>query len=186
MKAAVVIVVIGMVLLAACSPAAPVQAPRPTENTAAAAVTRAAATQVLDVGGGAGGASAPLASPQANATGAPASDEAVIVLKRGGGFAGVDEEWTIYASGRVAPAEGAERTVAAEAVDSLLADIEARGFFELADAYGRGSKCNDCFQLELTVTHNGRTKTVTAVDAAPDTPPALQEIVSAVLALAGG
>jgi hypothetical protein len=71
-------------------------------------------------------------------------------------------------------------------VSQLVRTIEVLGFFKLQDAYGQSSECADCFQYELTVNAGGRSKTVTTVDAAPDNPPELMQILESVHALVRG
>ena len=71
----------------------------------------------------------------------------------------------------------ASASVSADAVSALLTDIEQLGFYKLNDAYGRLSKCNDCYQYQLTVNGPAGSKTVTAVPEAPDMPPALTQII---------
>ena len=162
-------------LLAACAPieiqvtsdSYPEAGAQPASDAAPTTVVDVAATAVLD------------ADDQAR----QASTEPVIVFKRGGGFAGVSEEWTVYADGRVIPAGGAVHTLPAETVSTLLAGIEALGFFEMNDAYGRGGVCNDCFLYEISVTHAGQTKTVNTRDAAPDAPPELGQVLDKITVL---
>lgn len=115
--------------------------------------------------------------------GGTAGSEPVIILKRGGGLAGVSDQWTIYADGRIVAGDQTEQQVTPDQVSLLLAGIEALGFFDLEDSYGRGSTCNDCFTYELTVRSGQQVKTVTAVDGAADTPADLLQIVEMITGL---
>ena len=115
--------------------------------------------------------------------GGGADSDAVIILRRSGGLAGVSDEWTIYADGRIVAGDQTEQQVTPDQVSLLLAGIEALGFFDLEDSYGRGSTCNDCFTYELTVRSGEQVKTVTAVDGAADTPAELLQIVQMITGL---
>jgi len=110
-------------------------------------------------------------------------DEAVIVFKRGGGLAGVSEEWRIYPDGQVVSMGAPPRKAPAEEVALLISEIKALGFFEMNDVYGRFSRCADCFHYDLTVTSAGKTKTVSTMDAASDAPPELQKVLEKVTTL---
>jgi hypothetical protein len=104
--------------------------------------------------------------PGARNAATTSSSDPVIVFHRSGGFAGVDEEWKIYADGRVASSKdqkaAAEQTVKAEQVSTLLNDIDAAGFFKLEAAQNQFSQCDDCFEYEITVTYKEQTKTIKA------------------------
>jgi len=109
--------------------------------------------------------------------------DVVVVFERGGGFAGVQEKWTIYADGAITLAEdgqvAAQETgrVTAEQVSDLLAGIDGLGFFEMQDSY-TNDECADCFQYTVTVTSGGVTKTVNTIDAAKDAPPELGQVLT--------
>ncbi len=183
MRNVVIFCALAAVALAACNPAAgqPV-APSPS----ATARPQPTATRI----------SAP-ATPPATATALPRvtatavggqavpAGEPAIVYRRSGGLTGRLEGWTIYAGGRIVGPAG-ERQVPAERVAALLGEIEAAGFFQLADSYGRGSPCRDCFTVELTVRKGDKLKKVTAVMEAADTPVALREVVGKVDELVHG
>ena len=104
----------------------------------------------------------------------------VIIYQKTGGFAGVSEQWTFLADGRIVDAEGVERQAAVEAIETLLTTIEAGGFFEMKASYIPRNTCCDRFTYRLTVRSGGKEHTVATLDAAPDTPPALWEILDGV------
>jgi hypothetical protein len=112
--------------------------------------------------------------------GAQDGGQAVIVFERGGGIAGIHEVWTVYADGATASAEGAGQAVAAAEVEAVMAEADRLGFWEMEAAYGANDQCADCFTYNLTLTWEGRTKTVTTMDAASDAPPELSELLTAV------
>jgi len=115
--------------------------------------------------------------------GAQDGGPAVIVFERGGGIAGIHEVWTVYADGATESAEGAGQALAAAEVEAVMAEADRLGFWEMAEAYGRNDQCADCFTYNLTLTWEGRTKTVTTIDAASDAPPELSELLAAVSGL---
>ncbi len=159
MKWHVTLVMIGMLaLLAACAPAS---LPSPTDTQPGPDTEE----------------------PRGTTRPGGAGSEPVIILKRGGGLAGVADEWTIYADGRIVAGNETEQKVTPDQVSLLLAGIEGLGFFDLENNYGRGSTCNDCFTYELTVRSGERVKTITAVDGAADTPAELLQIVQMITEL---
>jgi len=115
--------------------------------------------------------------------GAKAKDEAdkepVIVFQRSGGFAGVTEEWSIYADGKIAKKDGKELTVASAQVTALLAAIDTAGFYEMKAGPGAGgpTSCKDCFTYQLTVTSNKKSNTITVQEGAKDIPEAFWNIL---------
>ena len=130
------------------------------------------------------------AAPVTRATPLPAG--AVIAFQRSGGIIGAMDEWIIFEDGAVQYTARAEAPVtlagalAADQVAQLTAELDALGFFGLADSYGAAVLCNDCYSYALTVSANGQTKTVTTIDSAPDAPPALLDAIDQVQALLDG
>ncbi len=178
MRYAILVLALGALALVACNPSAGRPATPSPQATAGPQVT---ATPV---------AAAP-ATPQATSTATPRptatalagqatpAGDPTIVYQRSGGIAGRSERWTVDPSGRIVGPAG-ERQVPAERVATLLAEIEAAGFFQLGDIYGRGSPCRDCFTVELTVRKGDTMKKVTAVLETQDTPAALRDVVGKV------
>ncbi len=106
--------------------------------------------------------------------------DALIALHRSGGFAGVDEQWLIYADGRIEGPEGVQQQVEPEQVQALLETITTNEFFALDDSYVPLDSCCDRFSYELTVRLDNNQKTVRTVDDAPDQPQQLTQILNAV------
>jgi len=107
---------------------------------------------------------------------------AVLIYERSGGLKGEMTKITFYADGRVESQDGTVTTVEASQVLGLLRDIEALGFFDLEDSYGKFSPCNDCFTHTVTVITSDRSKTVTAKDG-NEAPQEFWSIVSKIVAL---
>lgn len=167
MKPSIVIIQLVAILLSACAPTV-VQGTPPVQSTSAPVATEQA-----------------KAATQASA-GADKLGGAVIVFHRTGGVAGVDDLWSIYPDGRVVSSKGEEQTIQAEQVTALLAAIEALGFFDMKDSYGRLSQCKDCFTYELTVSSGGKVKSITTVENASDAPPELGQVLEKINTLLTG
>jgi hypothetical protein len=106
------------------------------------------------------------------------AQDAVIIYQRGGGLAGVNEQWYITASGHIFDNKGALKDVDAAQVTSLLDEFKAAGFFDLQDtAVGKQSNCKDCFSYGITVTLDGQTKTITTQDGAAGIPDAVWKAI---------
>ena len=137
-------------LLAACSPAAPQPPPGTSSPTAPVGEeTEAAATPT-------------------------AQEEAVIEFHRSGGFAGISERWAIYADGRIVPSDGSVQHMSPDQLAVLVEEISEAGFFDLADSYLPKNTCCDMFFYEITVRHEGQSKTVETMDGFEEIPEALQ------------
>jgi hypothetical protein len=93
-----------------------------------------------------------------------------IVLKRSGGFAGVDETWRIASNGRITARDGKESQVSQAALIEAASELEKLGFFEMESSYVPLDTCCDRFTYQLQVTANGKTHTVTALEDASETP----------------
>ena len=191
----------GLALLAtSCSrpkPAAPTATPAPVATTTGGAIlpTVAPAAGAATTQPTAAATESPLPTPDTSSSPLPAPDTAgsplptpdtssspvqppspftaAIVVQRTGGLAGVSEQSSIYPDGRVLLPKGTQAQVSAAQVSALLATLDKAGFFTLQDSYGQGSQCADCFNYQLSVNSNGRSKTVSFVEGASDTPPAL-------------
>ncbi len=109
--------------------------------------------------------------------------DVAIIFRRSGGFAGVDEQWVIYTDGRIERPVGEQGKVDEQQVQTLLESIEDAGFFDLNDSYIPVNTCCDRFTYVITVQHNNQTKTVTTIDAAPDSPPELWQTIDAIVNL---
>jgi len=103
---------------------------------------------------------------------------ALISYQRSGGFAGISEEWTIYADGRVVSPQGQEYHVPPEQVLRLVDEIVALAFFDIQVPDSRFSTCRDCFTYQISVSDSQRVRALTFVDGAADTPPELRQVAS--------
>ncbi|MBN1147242.1 MAG: hypothetical protein JXA78_08300 [Anaerolineales bacterium] len=106
---------------------------------------------------------------------------AVIVYRRSGGFAGLDEEWTIYADGRVTSKDGRQWQASPEQASDLIVQIEALGFFEIKADPIPLIPCCDRFYYELTMVSGEQAHTIATYDGAPATPPGLWQAMEAVI-----
>ena len=138
---------------------------------------------------------APSATPAATATTPPKSElpgEAVIVYKRSGGIAGLDEIWTIYPDGNVAHAEhylgeGPERLYQADVAEvaALVDTLETLGFFALTGNYLPLDTCCDRITYDIEARSGDLINHVVTLDAAPNTPPELWQAIDALNAFVG-
>ena len=132
----------------AAGPTTPVTLPTEFAATPDRASTEPAATAVVN--------SADTPAPSAT-KGNPAASGAVVVLQRSGGLEGTTDEWAIFADGSGQHASDGQAPVTTagvmspDEVERLVADIQALGFFAMADDYGRDVQCADCFHYGLTV-----------------------------------
>jgi hypothetical protein len=134
-------------------------------------------------------------SPQAAATQKPVttnaaenvpaetSKEVQIVLKKTGGFAGVDESWMITTDGRITTSDGKTGQVSAVELSNAVDELEKLGFFEMQASYLPKDTCCDRFTYQLEVTVNGKPHSVTVLEAAPETPAEFWQALEAVNSL---
>jgi hypothetical protein len=121
---------------------------------------------------------APEVEPELTATPAPTATVApnvAVIFKRSGGFAGVNEGWTIFTDGRIETNSSNQPQLSAEEVEQLLNSLESAGFFELEGSYLPEDTCCDRFFYEVTAVHNSTYHTVRTLEATPDMPEALQQ-----------
>jgi ribose/xylose/arabinose/galactoside ABC-type transport system permease subunit len=108
-------------------------------------------------------------------------DGAILAYERNGGPTCLDEVYAIYPDGRIVGDNGAgkiEKQLTAADVAVLLTAINDRGWFteNMYDTWH--TPCGQCFGYYLTVSHNGQTKTVKAVDGGTDAPADYWQVVS--------
>ena len=106
--------------------------------------------------------------------------DAVIIYSRSGGFAGLMEEWHIYADGRVESNNGSIQQVAPEQVARLLATAESSNFNGLQAAYLPRDSCCDRFSYSITIHLDDVIKTVSTMDGVAKQPEALTVLLTAV------
>lgn len=123
----------------------------------------------------------PTTSPVASPVMTPAPTEVVITFHRSGGFSGRDETWQVYGDGRVTyvgNGTGQDGQLAPDRLAALIEAARAARFDQLQDSYVPANTCCDRFFYDLTITLDGRTKTVHTIDAAPDQPAALTQLLN--------
>ncbi len=141
-------------------------------------------------------AESPTATPAANmpaqtvgeratpALGTPAPAGGLLIrYHRSGGFAGVDETWTFYADGRVdysGRGQGHGLQLGASRLDALMKAARSPEVAALKESYVPANTCCDRFLYEITLVLDGQTKTVRTLDAAPDQPAALTDLLDAI------
>ncbi len=113
-----------------------------------------------------------LTKPDSPATPTAETAEEIIIFARSGGYAGLNEEWTIYSDGRVINQTGAVWQTTPQAVTQLQTDIINSGFLELEENYLPKDPCCDRFTYTLTLIVAGETYQTTTIDATPTTPDA--------------
>ena len=114
--------------------------------------------------------------------------EPMIVFQRSGGFAGVTEQWSIYATGKISKLNGEELTVDPAKVTALLDAIQASGFFDVkaSSSLGGIGDCKDCYTYQLTVNSGEKANTVTAQDGNKNVPDAFWTIIKQINELIAG
>lgn len=116
----------------------------------------------------------------------PNSQDPIVVYHRSGGFAGVDETWSIYADGRVQYAgrgTGSTGQLTADQLSSLFATLRSIDFTSIKDSYIGADTCCDRFIYELTINLDGKTKSIKTIDAAEGEPAALTTLLNAISAI---
>jgi hypothetical protein len=117
-------------------------------------------------------------------TTAPATPSGLLVEYHiSGGIAGLSQTWLIYGDGRVehnGSGTGQARQLSPDQITALVAAIRATNFMALKESYVPQNQCCDRFLYVMTVTLDGQTKTVRTLDAAPDEPPALTQLLGVI------
>ena len=100
--------------------------------------------------------------------------KAVIVYERNGGTSCVDELYGIYSDGKVTADYGDKNVknlqITDAQVSTLLKQISDLGFFTPNFYTTNHTPCGACYHYSTTVTYQGQTKTVDAVDGGTDAP----------------
>ena len=106
-----------------------------------------------------------------------------LTFNRSGGLAGVNDQVTIYADGRLLDERDQAITANSQAA-SLVADISKMDFSKFEDDYGKSSRCNDCFSIKLSFEKGSSTKTINMVDdPSMEIPAELQALVQQITAI---
>jgi len=114
--------------------------------------------------------------------------EPQIVFQRSGGLAGLTEQWSIYATGKISKQGGEDITVDPAQVTALLEVIQTSGLLDMKASSGIGglSNCKDCFTYKLTVSGDGKPTTITFQEGAKDIPEAFLNIIKQINDLIAG
>ena len=110
------------------------------------------------------------ATPPAENSPAGTDQEINILLRKTGGFAGVDESWEVASDGHITTSEGESAQVSAAELSRTVSELEELGFFDLQASYVPHDTCCDRFTYQLEVTVNGKPHSVTVLEATPGTP----------------
>jgi len=124
---------------------------------------------------------ASLVQPGASPLESPVSNGIILQYQRVGGIGGFDETWTIEATGRVTHTgrgPGTDRQLTPDQVAQLIGALRAANQADLKASYVPANTCCDRFTHTLTITLDGQTKTVATLDAAPDEPPTLTNLLA--------
>lgn len=155
----------------ACTPALPVD---DEIGETAAATETAVPTEIIiptDV---------PPGTETRNASEPSDLSDTVIVYNRSGGFAGLQQEWTIYSDGRIILPDGSQKQIDPTQVQAVFDAIATANFQSLKASYVPKDTCCDRFTHVITVQTGGETHTVTTVDQAPDEPVELAAVLEAI------
>jgi ribose/xylose/arabinose/galactoside ABC-type transport system permease subunit len=101
------------------------------------------------------------------------NDGAVIVYERNGGISCIDELYGVYPDGRIVGDNGTqkiEQQVNPDQVNTLLTFIKDKGWFTDNMYSTSHLPCSVCYTYFTSVSYEGQTKTVKAVDGGTDAP----------------
>lgn len=101
-------------------------------------------------------------------------------IQRSGGFAGLDETWTLEADGTVFGPDGSTGQLDAAAMADLAAAVAAAGFFDLDPEYLPADPCCDRFAYRVTLSDGTRSHSVVTMDGAA-APEALFTLIQVLL-----
>ncbi len=122
-----------------------------------------------------------LVQPGVSPLVSPVSNGVILRYQRVGGIGGFDETWTIEAGGRVTHAgrgSGTDRQLTPDQMTQLIGALRAANRANLKDSYVPENTCCDRFTHALTITLDGPTQTVMTLDAAPDEPAELTNLLT--------
>lgn len=108
------------------------------------------------------------------------SQETVIVYGRSGGFAGLQQEWTFHANGRIDFPDGSQKQVDAVQIQSLFDTIQTANFPTLNESYLPENDCCDLFTYTVTVQTGSNTQTITTMDGAVNMPEELTAVLQTI------
>jgi hypothetical protein len=124
---------------------------------------------------------ADLVQPGASPLTSPVPTGIILTYQRVGGIGGFDETWAIDGAGHVTHTgrgPGTDRQLTPDQLAQLIGAIRAAQAAGLNASYIPSNTCCDRFTYTLTLSLDGQSRTVTTLDAAPDEPPALTNLLS--------
>jgi hypothetical protein len=92
----------------------------------------------------------------------------------------LQQQWTIYADGRIDMPDGSPKQVSTEHIETLLAAIEAANVLTLSNSYVPADACCDQFYYDITFYLEGGTKQVATMDGAPKQPETLTAVLDSI------
>lgn len=108
------------------------------------------------------------------------AEDVVLHFTRQGGLSGVDEAWTLYRDGRLVSKDGTFFQVTTAQVDTLLADLERLGLFNVSAPAGLTAGCCDGYLYSLAVQRAERVVQVQAADGLENIPHAVWDAINKV------
>ena len=100
-----------------------------------------------------------------------------IEYQRSGGFAGVNESYSLLSNGQVSVIDDEGWQVDSTEVDALVKRLAELGFYDLASAYVPKNACCDRFSHQLTVKYGNNIHSVSALGGDPKVPEQFWQIL---------
>jgi len=120
----------------------------------------------------------PLGRP-AESTDSP-KDIVILTYTRSGGFAGVSENWTIYADGHMVSQKGEQKQADPDALKQLQEQLQKADFAALSRKTPAPGTCADCFNIELVWNNGNDTFRLSVVPESQDADPDAVRLVNLV------
>ena len=124
--------------------------------------------------------------PEMTATAVPEPDtphntsDTIIIYGRSGGFAGLQQEWTIHANGQIVLPDGSQKEIDVAQAQVLFDTVKTANFQSLNEAYMPKDICCDLFTYTVTVQTGNETQTITTMDEAPNVPAELTAVLQTI------
>lgn len=107
-------------------------------------------------------------------------NELVIEYQRSGGYAGVDERYSIFSDGLISTNKKREWWADTRELNELIEQIKTLGFYDLATEYAPKNACCDRFSFRLKVMTGNKAHSVNAMGGDPRVPKQFWEVLKAV------
>ena len=115
---------------------------------------------------------------------APPQEEPLLIFKRTGGYAQMEDEWRLFGNGRIVDERNNQvQQVDATAVVDLHQDMINNGFMNLAPEYLPGVVESERFTYTVTLIDGDNRHTVITSDSAPNSPDWLRESLGRIATL---